>query len=87
MNENLVMEVNQSPNQSGSALQDVKTSQSQISSDITNLLEGNTSNQHIIAEENDSASQVPVQDNNSNHTIQESTLVLTIDAFNDIVKG
>ena len=73
--EDVGMENDTSPNQDEDSLQDAGTNQScyqsQISSDIKDLLEGNMSHEHITSEENDSGQRGPDQVSNTNHAIQE----------------
>ncbi len=82
------MEGNRSPNQSEGNLQDVGTNQSQLPGDITDLLEGSTSKEHIIAEESETETQVLEQIIRTNHhTNHERAPILTIEAFNNIFQG
>jgi hypothetical protein len=50
-------------------------------------LEGNTSNEHVISQENNSGLQDPEQISRTNHPIQEGAPILTIEVCNGIVKG
>jgi hypothetical protein len=86
--EDVNMEVETSTNQNEEDLQDTGTNQSDLSADITDLLnERATVERDATGQITEESKQSDPEQIITHHTIQESTPILTIEAFNDIVKG
>ncbi len=86
--EDVNMEVETSTNQNEEGLQDTDTNQSDLSADITDLLNERATVEHDATEQiTEESKQSDPEQIITHHTIQESTPILTIEAFNDIVKG
>jgi hypothetical protein len=82
------MEAESSTNQNEDGLQDSGTNQSDLSADITDLLIGRAAVERDSTEQiTEGSSQSDPAQINTHHTIQEGTPILTVEAFNDIVKG
>jgi hypothetical protein len=82
------MEVETSTNQNEEGLQDTGTNQSDLSADTTDLLNERATVERDATEQiTEESKQSDPEQIITHHTIQESTPILTIEAFNDIVKG
>jgi hypothetical protein len=82
------MDVETSTNQNEEGLQDCGTNQSDLSADITDLLnESATVERNTTEQITEESKQSDPEQINTNHPAQGGTPILTIEAFNDIVKG
>ena len=86
--EDVSMEGETSTNQGEESVQDAGTHHSDLSADITDLLnERETVERSATEQITEGSKQSDPDQIITHHTIQEGTPILTIEAFNDIVKG
>jgi hypothetical protein len=86
--EDVNMKLETSTNQNEEGLQDTGTNQSDHSADITDLLNERATVERDATEQiTEGSKQSDPEQIITHHTIQEGTPILTIEAFNDIVKG